>query len=118
MLARKNVRSLIKKKVLIKPRKGYVMFTNKPRVENDLIEAEFFNCQIKHKGVEEPSRIFCDKIEYMHNKARGSFDHHLMFWFRGELVFKVWLPNESKDKEFKNIFEAMKSVGIKAVVND
>lgn len=115
---KKNVESLIKKKILIKPRKGFVMFVLKPRIGNDLIEAEFLNCQIKHKGIGEPSRIFCDKIEYIHDKYKGMFDHHLMFWFKGNLVFKGWLPNESKDKEFGNIFEAMKSVGIKAWVND
>lgn len=115
---KKNVESLIKKKILYEPLKGHVSFNIKPRRRDDIIEAEFLNCQIKHKSVEEPSRIFCDKIEYMHNKLKGMFDHHLMFWYKGNLVFKVWLPNKSKDKEFKDVFEAMKICGIKSWVNE
>ncbi len=64
---------------------------------------------ISHKGTSEKSRIFCDKIEYIHDRKGRIFDHHLMFWNNNKLVFKVWLKS---DKEFKNIKEALKSVGI------
>lgn len=58
-----------------------------------------------------------DKIEYLHIKKRDKifgdiFDHHLMFYLKKDLVFKVWLPNEDEDKEFKNINEALESVGM------
>ena len=67
---------------------------------------------IWHKGVSEASRIFCDEIEYLHSKVKDRFDHHLMFYYKGRLVFKVWLPNEPEDKKFKDIDEALKSVRI------
>ena len=79
---------------------------------------------IKHKGVPEPSRIFCDEIRYMHIKGSWEysknnympvFDHHLMFYDNKNLVFKVWLPNRLKDKKFKDIHEALESVGIKVI---
>jgi len=73
---------------------------------------EGFNTLINHKGVNEKSRLFCDKIEYIHNRNSDVFDHHLMFWNKGELIFKVWLPNERKDKEFKDVYEALSSVDI------
>lgn len=34
---------------------------------------------IKHKSISENSRIFCDKIEYIHDRKGDFFDHHLMF---------------------------------------
>jgi hypothetical protein len=91
----KDVESLIKKKVLIKPRKGFVMFVLKPRIGNDIIESERLICRIEHTGVEEPSRIFCDKVEYMHDRGDDKmfgriFDHHIMAWNKNNLVFKVW----------------------------
>jgi hypothetical protein len=67
---------------------------------------------IKHKNISEKSRIFCDKIEYIHNRKEDFFDHHLMFYLNGRLVFKIWLPNSPKDKIYKNIKESLKSVGV------
>ena len=71
------------------------------------------NVLIRHKNTEERSRIFCDWIEYVHSKGnfmgKPIFDHHLMFWSKGELVFKVWLK---QDKRYKNINEALEDVGI------
>ena len=79
----------------------------------DVIEnKDGLNCWIKHKGVSEKSRIFCDKIIYMHNKDKDIFDHHLMFYLRGELIFKVWLKNKSSDIAFNDIDEALDSVDI------
>ncbi len=67
---------------------------------------------LKHKGISEDSRIFCDKIEYIYNKeefqGKDVLDHHLMFYLKGQLVFKVWLKN----KKYKEINEALKDVGI------
>lgn len=92
----------------------------KPTITQNLIKADFINCKIEHKGTEEPSGIFCDKIEYMHDKDKVGFsemfDHHLMFWKGDFLVFKVWLPNGKNDKEFEDIFEAMESCGIKCLI--
>jgi len=110
---------LVKKNLVYIPREGYLMFVKKPLITKDSIEADYIYCKLSHKGVDEPSGIFCDKIECLHNISKNNklfgfvFDHHLMFWKRGDLVFKVWLPNNEDDKEFKDIFEAMKSVGIK-----
>jgi len=113
---------LVKKNLVHIPREGYLMFVKKPLITKDEIEADLIICKIKHKGIGEPSAIFCDKIEYLHNISKDNklfgfvFDHHLMFWKRGDLVFKVWLPNSRKNKEFKDVFEAMESVGIKCNV--
>jgi len=100
--------------------KGYQ--TLKQFITNNTIESDFIVCKIKHKGIDEPSAIFCTKIEYMHDINKKDkdfgfvFDHHLMFWNKDLLVFKVWLPNGEKDKEFKDVFEAMDSCGIKCNV--
>ena len=78
----------------------------------DVIQGKF-DVLIKHKNTEEASRLFdCDKVEYIQDRKRGLFDHHLMFYRKGKLVFKVWLKNSSKDKEYKNIENALKDVGI------
>ena len=73
---------------------------------------EGLNVLINHKGTSEKSRIFCDKIEYIHNRKGKIFDHHLMFWNNNKLVFKVWLKS---DKEFNDIKEALENVDIKIV---
>lgn len=70
---------------------------------------------IKHKNTSEGSRIFCDEIEYMHDRKGNIFDHHLMFWLEGKLVFKVWLRNRPEDKEYEDVYEALKDVGIKVI---
>lgn len=73
------------------------------------------NVLINHKNIEMKSKIFCDRIEYLHNKikfgGKPALDNHLMFWLGKELVFKVWLK---QNKEYKNINEALKDVGIQA----
>lgn len=79
---------------------------------NKIKSKDGLNVLIEHKGVQENSRIFCDGIDYIKDRNENIFDHHLMFWLNGKLVFKVWLPNNPKDKEFKDIYEAMESVGI------
>ena len=84
----------------------------KDRIENKI----GLNVLIEHRGVNERSKIFCDKIGYMHDRREfegiPAFDHHLMFYNDEKLVFKVWLKNDSKAKEFKNVNDALKSVGI------
>ena len=86
--------------------------TMKPKLnDTDTIEGEII-LRIKQKNTEQPSYLFCDRVEYLHNKQKDFFDHHLMVYNKGNLIFKVWLPNNRGDKEFKNINEALKSVGI------
>ena len=80
------------------------------------------NVLIKHKGVNEPSRIFCDEIVYIHNRGIFQepiskikckiFDHHLMFWKNRKLIFKVWLRNNPRNKEYHNINLALKDIGV------
>lgn len=68
---------------------------------------------IEQKNTTEKSRIFCDRIEYIHNKQEDSFDHHLMFYEKGSLIFKVWLRNNQEDKEYRDIYAALGDVGMK-----
>lgn len=83
----------------------------------DVIKAE--GAFVEHKNTSERSRIFCDEIGYMHDRKKFGgntiFDHHLMFWLKGKLVFKVWLRNNPEDKEYKNIYKALEHVGIKVI---
>ena len=72
---------------------------------------------IPTNNTEEDSRIFCDEIEYIADKTKIEFDHHLMFRQGKKLVFKIWLPNCQEDKPFKDINAALKSVGIKPYSN-
>jgi len=92
------------------------MDRNKDLMETDA-RSDFIIVRIKQKNTEEPSCLFCTRIYYMHDRdqfPKGSFDHHIMI-YRGEtLIFKVWLPNSSKDKEFKGVKEALESVGMEA----
>ena len=82
----------------------------------DVIEDKelLFNFGIWHEGVQEPSRIFCNKVEYIHNRGEfmgnAIFDHHLMFWQDDKLVFKVWLPNDLKVKEYEGVEDALKKI--------
>lgn len=100
----------------LKSKLKYTRRLFKPTKMKDLIESKNgLNVLIKHKGIVEDSRIFCDTIEYMHDRKGKIFDHHLMFWAKDELVFKIWLPNEAKDRTFKNINEALKSCGIRVI---
>ncbi|MBS3099290.1 hypothetical protein J4462_03700 [Candidatus Pacearchaeota archaeon] len=81
----------------------------------DVIEGEF-DVLIKQKNTEEKSRLFnCDKIEYLHSKQGDFFDHHIMIYRGKKLIFKVWLPNSAKDKEFKSLKEALESVDIELI---
>ena len=84
------------------------------KVTKDRITGENIILRIKQQNTEQSSYLFCDKIEYWHDKidSKHFFDHHLMIWNNNNLIFKVWLPNEAKDKEFKDVKEALKSVGM------
>lgn len=73
--------------------------------------------RIKQKNTEQSSYLFCTKIHYLHHRDKDrmfgkTFDHHLMIYYGKNLIFKVWLPNSEKDKEFRNLKEAIKSVGM------
>lgn len=101
-----------------KPTNPYVVI----RTKDKIVGPSFLDAHIEMPNTEEPSRIFCDRIEYWHNRNENDkifddfiFDHHLMFWQGEQLVFKVWLPNGKRDKEFNNIDEALASVGIKVI---
>jgi hypothetical protein len=95
------------------PRRGYVQIVKRPIITKNLIESELMDCQIEHKGSVEPSKILCDRIEYVHERGKDmSFEHYLKFYKRGEPIFKILLPNDSKDKEFENINEALESCGV------
>lgn len=64
---------------------------------------------IKHSNnTEQDSYLFCEKIEYMHDRNNKYLDHHLMFYKDRKLIFKVWL----KGKEYENIELALKDIGI------
>jgi len=83
---------------------------------SDIIKAKNgLNVLLRHGKVAEPSRIFCDRIEYVHVhgtfRNKPIFDHHLMFWLKDKLVFKVWLPNGNKAKEYTGVEEALKESG-------
>ncbi|MEK6860280.1 MAG: hypothetical protein AABX54_05705 [Nanoarchaeota archaeon] len=88
---------------------------NKIVNEKNLVKAEGMIVNLKQKHTTEPSYLFCDKVWYMHDKDPNDkefFDHHLMFYNKGDLIFKIWLPNKNKDKEFRDIHEVLKSVGM------
>ena len=87
-------------------------------ITKDLIESELMDCRIDHKGVAEPSQIFCNKIEYIHDKLNDmSFEHCLNFWKRGEPVFRVLLPNSKNEGEFESINEALESCGVRVKID-
>jgi len=92
-----------------------------PMEDKDIIKTkkkgDFIAVRIKQPNTEEPSLLFCDKIGYMRDRdqfPKGSFDHHIMAYKDGNLIFKVWLPNAATDKEFDGIREALESVGMEA----
>ncbi len=81
--------------------------------KNHIVAKGVLNVLMYHKGVEEPSRIFCDEIEYLPGKekvANGISYHHLVFWHNNNVVFKAWL---NPKKDFNNIYEALGYIGIK-----
>ncbi|HJX50794.1 hypothetical protein A3K73_05070 [Candidatus Pacearchaeota archaeon RBG_13_36_9] len=71
--------------------------------------------KIKNEYLIEPCFINCNRIEYIHNKQGDFFDHHLMFYLKDQLVFKMWLPNNPEDNPFKNIDKALDRVGVKLI---
>jgi hypothetical protein len=80
-------------------------------------KSNFIIVRIKQKNTEQPSYLFCTKIYYMHDRGfhkmfGKTFDHHIMVYNGKKLIFKVWLPNSEKDKEFKSLKEALESVGM------
>ncbi len=64
------------------------------------------------KKFEQSHLLRADRIEYIADKKGEYFDHHLMFYLKKELTFKLWLKNESSDKPYKDIKEALKDIGI------
>ena len=83
--------------------------------DKDVLEGKF-DVLISQKNTEQSSRLFnCTRIEYLHDRNENYFDHHLMFYNGKKLIFKVWLKNSQKDKEFKNVKEALESVGMKVI---
>ena len=62
-----------------------------------------------HKGVDQPSRIFCDRIEYIHYKEGKILHHHLLFWNKGGLAFKIWLKNGPKNKAYNDVYSVLKN---------
>ena len=93
------------------------MFLKKVRklvVNKDLLELKdgftiWLDCD--RKKFMQSHLIRADRIEYISNKQGEFFDHHLMFYFKEILIFKVWLPNKGKNKPFKNIVEALNKSG-------
>jgi len=81
-------------------------------IKKDFIEAKGMMISVNQRNTMQSSYIFCDQIEYVHYKKRGIFDHHIMIFNKDCFVFKAWLPNKSKDKEFKDIHEALQSIGM------
>ena len=67
---------------------------------------------VEQKNTNENSVIFCDRIEYIHDKHNNFFDHHLMFYKKDKLIFKVWLKNDENDLEYENMTKAMSDVGM------
>ena len=73
---------------------------------------------IPGKKVMQSNLLRADEIEYIHDKGNDEmfgdiFDHHLMFYLKKELIFKMWLPNSLTSKEFKDAKDALKEMGIK-----
>lgn len=80
-------------------------------MKNILSNKEGFNVFIKHKNTEADSLLFgCNKIEYLYNIQDGYIDHHLLFFDKGKLIFKVWLGTK---KKYKDVNKALKDVDIK-----
>ena len=66
---------------------------------------DVYDVLIKQKNTQEPSRLFnCTKVELVGNE--------IMVYKKKELVFKVWLK-----KDYKDIEEALKDVGIEIPLN-
>lgn len=115
-VAKETIKRMVDKKILHIPREGFIIIVQKPQIEKDSIESDFCDCILKPRGVQKSSRIYCNRIEYVHERDKEYFSHYLMFYQGSTLVFRVWLPNNKKDKEFKDIFDALKKSGIKCLV--
>ena len=72
--------------------------------------SDFIIVTLKQSNTEQDSYLFADKIEYIHDRDKNYFDHHLMIYRGEKLIFKVWLPNGARDREFRGVKEALKSV--------
>jgi len=86
---------------------NFKMVSNKNKL------TDIYPVWIKGKNTEQDNLIVADSVEYIHNKKGDFFDHHLMFYWKKHLAFKVWLRNKPTDKPYKNIQEALKDVGIR-----
>ena len=64
---------------------------------------DFIILRITQKNTEQPSFLFCDKIEFYAN--------HLMIYRKGNLIFKVWLDDKKRLK-LKTVKQAIESVGM------
>jgi hypothetical protein len=62
---------------------------------------------------EQPSYLFCDRIEYIYERKQNTFNHHLMFYKKQELIFKIWLPNKKEDRPYSCIGDALSSLDIR-----
>ena len=88
--------------------------------EEDVIKANSLSNSliigINQENTEQPSYLFCTKVQYLHERSKKLsttfFDHHIMIYYGKNLIFKVWLPNEDDDPEFKDVKEALASVGM------
>ncbi|MFH1328768.1 MAG: hypothetical protein ABIH76_08025, partial [Candidatus Bathyarchaeota archaeon] len=69
--------------------------------------------RIQLKNTKYQTRIFCDKIEYVHKREKimnwNNFSHQLKFWQEDNLFFQI---NLKRTKRYKSIEEAMEDVGI------
>ena len=63
------------------------------------IKKDIYPVWIEGKNTEQNNLIVADEVEYIND--------HLMFYWKGELFFKVWLK-----KDYKSINEALKDVGV------
>ena len=83
--------------------------------KNEIVGEGIIVCVMHSEKTEQPSYLWCDRIEYMADKEGEFFDHHLMFYIDKKLVFKVWLRNNSEDKKYKDVKEAMESAGLEVL---
>lgn len=89
----------------------------KNRIERIMGKEGDLQVVVKQKNTKQQSRLFCDKIEYLYRKGKRSgkpsLDHHLFFYMKGELTYKVWL----KKKSYRSIDRAMEDVGFVLIPN-
>ena len=73
--------------------------TGKMRANEDKL-TDIYPVWIKGENTEQDNLIVADEVELIND--------HLMFYWKKQLVFKVWLK-----KDYKNIKEALKDVGVR-----